>query len=174
MGWIHWTLLSIHLSPQETYLVCWRESALWRERERLSSDYNLSPWMQLGLKLAPPLDFPAWEPIMLCFCLSSLELNFSHELLKDFWWKCNSTLRKSCSSFIYLLIKFWKVTFHVQLLQNFHYIPHVVQYVLEPILQAIVYAPASSTPFYPYLFLPTGTTYSLSISVTLLLFCYIH
>ena len=37
------------------------------------------------------------------------------------------------------------VTFHVQLLQNIHYIPHIVQYILEPILQAIVCAPTSSS-----------------------------
>ena len=35
-------------------------------------------------------------------------------------------------------MQFLKVTFHVQLLQNIGYIPHVVPYILKPNLHLIV------------------------------------
>ena len=49
--------------------------------------------------------------------------------------------------FIYLFM----VTFHLQLLQNIGYIPHVVQYNLEPVFHPTACASHSSTP------LPTPT-----------------
>ena len=45
-----------------------------------------------------------------------------------------------------------KVAFHLQLLQNIGYIPHVVQYILEPILHPIVctsQCPTSILPLSP-------------------------
>ena len=45
--------------------------------------------------------------------------------------------RSSISSFfliksLFYFLQFFKVTFHLQLLQNIDYIPHFVQYLLEP------------------------------------------
>ena len=77
-------------------------------------------------------------------------------------------------SLFYLLFKslnciqFLKVTFHLQLLQNIGYIPHVVQYIPEPILYLIVcpLTPLHVTPA-P---LPLVTASLFSVSVSLLFF----
>ena len=50
--------------------------------------------------------------------------------------KWSSLKFKSLNYFVFYTIL--KVTFHLQLLQNIGYIPHVVQYILEPILYPIV------------------------------------
>ena len=61
-------------------------------------------------------------------------------------------------SLFYLLFKslnciqFLKVTFHLQLLQNIGYIPHVVQYIPEPILYLIV-CPLTPLHFGSHLFI---------------------
>ena len=61
-----------------------------------------------------------------------------------------------------------KVTFHLQLLQNIGYIPHVGQYILGPILHPVVCACHPATPMCPP---RTSVTTSLfSVSVSLLLF----
>ena len=41
----------------------------------------------------------------------------------------------------------FKVAFHLQLLQNISYIPHVVQYILKPILYSVI-GTSQSSPFY--------------------------
>ena len=43
-------------------------------------------------------------------------------------------------------IQFLKVTVHLQLLQNIGYIPHVVQFILEPILYSVVCSSHSPIP----------------------------
>ena len=70
-------------------------------------------------------------------------------------------------------MQFLKVTFYLQLLQNIGYIPHIVQYILQPILHPIVCTSHSPTPILP-LPLSLITISLFSISVSLLLFCYIH
>ena len=49
-------------------------------------------------------------------------------------------------SYFYTILK---VTFHLQLLQNIGYIPHFVQYILEPILHPTVCTSHSPTPILP-------------------------
>ena len=56
----------------------------------------------------------------------------------------------------YTVIQFLEVTLHLQLLQNIGYVPHVVQYILEPILYLIDCTFHSSTPILPLPPLPTG------------------
>ena len=70
---------------------------------------------------------------------------------------------------IKFLIQFLKVIFHLQLLQNIGYIPYVVQHSPEPIIHPKVCASNSLPHVAPLI------TFSLfSLSVSLLLFCYIH
>ena len=68
-------------------------------------------------------------------------------------------------------VQILKVAFHLQLLHNIGYIPHVVQYILEPILYTTVCTSHSPILLLP---LPPVTTSLFSISVSLLLICYIH
>ena len=67
-------------------------------------------------------------------------------------------------------IQFLKVTFHLQLLQNIGYIPHVVQYIPEPMLYLIV-CPLSPPHIIPAPS-PLVTTSLFSVSVSLLFLCY--
>ena len=48
-----------------------------------------------------------------------------------------------------IFIQFLKVTFHLQLLQNIGYIPHVVQHILEPILHPVACISHSLTSILP-------------------------
>ena len=70
---------------------------------------------------------------------------------------------------LYIILK---VIFLSQLLQNFGYIPHVVQYILEPMLHPAVCIPHSPT-LNPRRPLPCKHWLILHI-VSLLPFCYIH
>ena len=78
----------------------------------------------------------------------------------------NYFLLRLCLSFFLLFYIILKVTFHLQLLQNIGYILCFVQYILEPILHAIVCTSCSPTPYYPYTPSPVVTTSLLSISVS--------
>ena len=46
-------------------------------------------------------------------------------------------------------MQFLNVTFHLQLLQNIGYGPHVIEYTFEPILHPIVYSSHSLIPTLP-------------------------
>ena len=70
---------------------------------------------------------------------------------------------------LFFLIQFLKFTLCLQLLQSIGYIPHVVQYMREPILHPISYTSHSSTLLSPPLLWLVTT----SLSVSLHLFCYI-
>ena len=74
-------------------------------------------------------------------------------------------------------IQFLKVTFHLHLLQNIGCIPYVVQYVVQCILEPILkqFVPPTLPPlcdFFPIAPLVAPRLFSMSMS--LLLFCYIH
>ena len=72
-------------------------------------------------------------------------------------------------------IQFLNVTFHLQLLQNIGYIPHVVQYILEPILHPLVCVSHSPTPILPFPpSTPLVTISWFSMSVSLFLPFYVH
>ena len=62
-------------------------------------------------------------------------------------------------------IQFLKVTFHLHLLHNIGYSPHVVQYSLQPPTPPPLYCPSPS---------PQVNTNLFSVSVNLTLFCCIH
>ena len=77
------------------------------------------------------------------------------------------------------LTEFLKVTFHLQLLQNIDCIPHIVQYILEPLLHPRVCTSHSSIPTLISLHPPQTlapcqlvTTNLFSVYVSLFILCY--
>ena len=66
-------------------------------------------------------------------------------------------------------MQFLKVTFHLQLLQNIGYIPHVIHYILEPVLHPTVCTAHALTPVAPPPS-PLVTSSLFFIFVSLLLF----
>ena len=130
---------------QKPHRQCWKPIFRWRQRKDVHSALNLQANIRIRLKHAnylwhfPFLDSLELEAPNLLPQSRAYSCLFAFGTSSSSWKNFKPTemvpprLRRASFTFkiFELLVQFWKITLHLQLLQNVGYIPHVVQYILS-------------------------------------------
>ena len=88
--------------------------------------------------------------------IDHFSMDLWYHLVGDSIWKPRHGYMDFFFTFLKIFHTIVNVTFHLQLLQNIGYIPHVVQHISEPVLYPMVRTSRSSTPILPLPLRPTG------------------